>query len=177
VLAELNFARTQPDAYAETLRAYRGQYEGNRVREPGGARLVTHEGVAAVDEAIEFLRRQPRVGPLAASTALHRSAADQARDQGPDGLTGHMGADGSSPVRRIERYGLWRGEVAENISYGDAGPEDVVRQLIIDDGVADRGHRVNIFDPDLHLAGVACGPHRVYRHMCVIDFAEVVTAR
>jgi hypothetical protein len=43
--------------------------------------------------------------------------------------------------------------------------------LIIDSGVASRGHRRNIFHPDLAVVGVACGPHRDYGAMCVMDFA------
>jgi len=47
----------------------------------------------------------------------------------------------------------------------------VVRELIIDSGVPSRGHRRNIFYPPLDAAGVACGPHRQYANMCVMDFA------
>jgi hypothetical protein len=33
---------------------------------------------------------------------------------------------------------------------------------------------VNIFNPRLRLMGVACGPHKRYHLMCVIDFASNV---
>ena len=41
----------------------------------------------------------------------------------------------------------------------------------IDDGVRDRGHRHIMFSPEYHYAGAACGPHKTFGEMCVIEFA------
>ena len=43
--------------------------------------------------------------------------------------------------------------------------------LLVDDGVASRGHSRNLLDKAFTLIGVAVGPRPVYRHMCVMDFA------
>jgi len=67
--------------------------------------------------------------------------------------------------------------MAEDISYGYASPREVVLQLIVDSGVPGRGHRNNIFNPVFRQAGVACGPHRVYGAMCVVDFAGTMLRR
>jgi uncharacterized protein YkwD len=59
---------------------------------------------------------------------------------------------------------------SENVDYGQfTSGRDVVVDLIVDDGVPDRGHRRNIFDPSARVAGVACGRHPRYGSMCVID--------
>jgi uncharacterized protein YkwD len=126
---------------------------------------------AARDEAIVFLERQPPLPPLAPNADLALAAADQVAAQGPRGLTGHASADGSGPSERIHNHGVWRSRSAEAISYGYGDPAAVVRQLIIDAGVPGRGHRAILFDPNLAIAGVRCGPHARYRYMCVIDFA------
>ncbi len=165
----INLARTDPAAYAQRLRTHRRLYDGEVFREPGAIPIRTEEGVAAVDEAIAFLERQTPLPPLATNDILRRAAADHVADQGPRGLLGHAGSGGSTFIDRIVRHG---GPAAggENISYGSETGEAVVIQLIVDDGVADRGHRTNIFRPGYVSAGAACGPHTAYRYMCVIDF-------
>lgn len=60
----------------------------------------------------------------------------------------------------------------KSIAYGPEYAEDMVRQLIIDDAVPTRGHRKMLFDTRWRHAGAACGDHRGYRRMCVIDFGE-----
>jgi uncharacterized protein YkwD len=113
---------------------------------------------------------------------MSAAAADHVRDQGPRGGLGHAGTDRSAPATRVRRYGRWFGVVSENIQYGRAASaRDVVADLLIDDGVPDRGHRRNIFDSAIRVAGAACGPHAMYAQMCVIvhagDFAEATSSR
>lgn len=166
---QINLARTDPAAYARRLREHRTLYDGDVFRDPDGLAIRTQEGVSAVDEAIAFLERQTPLPPLAPNAVLRLAAADHVEDQGPFGAVGHVGSGGSTFIDRIVRHG---GPAAggENISYGSDSGEAVVIQLIVDDGVTDRGHRTNIFRPGYVSAGAACGPHRAYRYMCVIDF-------
>lgn len=178
VLAELNAARADPAGYAAKLRRWRVFYHDRLLQTPGDETgVMTREGVAAVDEAIADLERMAPLPPLDSSPLLIRSAARHVADQGPEGLVGHVGSDGSTVGQRLRDAGMWAGLAAENISFGHSTAEAVVRQLIIDDGVPDRGHRANIFDAKLNLAGVGCGPHQRYGWMCVIDFAGAVASR
>ena len=52
-----------------------------------------------------------------------------------------------------------------------------MRQLIVDSGVPNRGHRLNIFSRGYQAAGVGCARHSVYGAMCVIDFAGAIVQR
>ncbi len=172
VLAEINFARTRPRDYAERLRAYRKLFRGKIVYYPGNPDgLLTREGTRAVDEAIRFLERQPPLAPIAPSPLLARAARDHVAEQGPRGATGHVSADGANPVLRVQRRG-GGSYVAEVITYGPPSAVEVVRQLIVDDDVPGRGHRKTLFAAEMRFAGVACGPHRGYRVMCVADLGR-----
>ena len=171
LVREHNTARTDPAAYADLLEERLQYFDGNLLRLPGQIALVTREGRAAVEEAIRFLRRARPLPPLGPSRAMSRAARDHVRDQGPSGQIGHGGTDGSGPGDRLERYGIWSGRWAENISYGHGDARHIVIQLVVDDAVPDRGHRANIFHSGLFVLGVACGRHAAYGAMCVIDYA------
>lgn len=171
VVEELSLARTKPAQYATCLKELRGRFHGKNIEQPDGVLLTTREGLAAVDEAIGFLSAQAPLGALEPSEGLALGALDHVRDQGPRGVTGHDGSDGSRPASRVSRYGQWRAAMGENIAYGTDTPREIVMYLIIDDGVPDRGHRTNIFNPAFKCVGVAVGPHAHYRTMCVMEFA------
>lgn len=171
VLAEINFARQHPQEYADELREYRRYFDGPLLYLPGDENgVITHEGVGAVDDAIRFLERQSPLPPLGRGELLQLAARDHAEELGMTGANGHLSPNGASPGERVRRRG---GDiyVGEGISYGQTRADAVVRQLIIDDGVRGRGHRALLFDRGFRYAGIGCGDHRRFGHICVVDFS------
>lgn len=154
VLDEINYVRANPRAYADELRRADPHYG---------------EDPDALDEAVAELQRQRPLPPLTADGRIDDAARDHASAQGARGTVGH-GVAGSLG-QRLRKYGVFAGMSAENISYGYEDPRDVVRQLVVDSRVPGRGHRRNILSTGYSSAGVACGGHRSYGAMCVIDFA------
>lgn len=172
VLATLNAARADPSAYSASLKTYRGFFKANVVTVPGSpVDFETVEGTVPVDEAITFLGGQKGLATLSPSPLLAAAAADHVAEQSVSGRTGHFSADGAAPSDRVVKRG-GGALVTEVIAYGAVDAADVIRQLIVDDGVPDRGHRTLLFTPHLRYAGVACGPHPEFKTMCVIDMAD-----
>jgi uncharacterized protein YkwD len=172
IVDEYNLARTNPGEYARFIEETRPYYHGRYMDIPGQIRVVTREGSTAVNEAVRFLYRQKPLPPLTPSKGMSTAAKDLMTDSGPRGLIGHKGSDGSLPADRLNRHGRWKGTCGENISYGPRTAREIVMQLIIDDGVASRGHRGNIFDPEYRRIGVAYGPHKRFEIMSVQTFAK-----
>lgn len=177
IVAEINRVRSNPAAYAAELQKLRQYYDGNMLKLPGTVPLLTNEGVKALDEAIQAVSAASPTPTHTRSVGMSKAARDLVN---VGGLTKdpHTGKDGSTMSIRLNRYGKWQVSAAENISFGSNTAKDVVRQLIIDDGVASRGHRTNILKPNFRVTGVGCGSDSTfgkYGTMCVMDFANGYT--
>lgn len=175
---ETNLLRSNPSAYADLLAELRQYYSGNLLRLPNQLPIETQEGVAALDEAIAELRQTAPLPILTASRSLSQGARDHVRDQRKTGRTGHYGSDGSDPFVRLDRYGDRIGLAGENISYSpiNNGARWHIMQLLIDDGVLDRGHRRALLNTEYRLTGAACGRHPDFREICVMTYAAGFTA-
>ncbi len=172
VLEELNRVRSDPAGYAALLEAILPEFEGTVRRRPGTSVLLrTREGAAAVQEAIEALRQTAPMAVLRVSRGLTAAARDLAHDQEASGTVGHDGSDGSDPLVRANRHGTVEMGMSENVSYGMSDARDVLLQLLVDDGVASRGHRRNILDARMRLVGVGCAAHPRFRTVCVMNHA------
>jgi hypothetical protein len=171
ILEEVNFLRSNPGAFARELDDLRDRFDGDILLGEGdGPDFTTHEGPRAVSEAARELRRRRAVNTLMPSDLLARAAADHVRAQGASGQTGHY-SNGKGPGQRVKARGgnVYVGEV---IVYNYTSAQNAVQQLVVDDGVPDRGHRKLLFLPQYRYAGVACGSHRQWRNMCVIVLAQ-----
>lgn len=171
VLEELNYLRAKPSVYAAELDDFELRFDGRFVMgnddEPD---VMSKEGVRAVTEAARELRRVRPLPLITHSEILARAAADHVRAQGASGQTGHI-SNGRRPGDRVKARGGGP-YVGEVIAYGVWGARNAIRQFVVDDGVAGRGHRKLLLLQTYRYAGVACGSHSVWRNMCVIVLSE-----
>lgn len=170
VFEEMNQVRQNPEAYASKVEDMLSQFEGN-VLLKGNNRIMTREGTNAVQECVDFLKTCPSSPALTWSEPLASAAQTHVDDIGPKGITGHNGSDGSTMQSRIEQFCQWNITLGENIDFGNITGEDIVKALLVDDGVASRGHRTNIMKAEFLFAGAAFGNHERFGTMCVIDYA------
>lgn len=171
IIDEMNLARTEPQKYAAFVEEYKSYYDGNRLLIPGRKKaLVTNDGIAAVDEAINFLRAAQPLPAFGVAKGICSAAADHARDLAGKGINGHRGSDGSMPNARVDRYGAWDAAIGETLVYEVSTARLIIISLIIDDGVPNRGHRRNIFDPTYHVTGISVSEPLTFGSKCVIDY-------
>jgi len=172
VVLVMNMARTNPRLYAELyLEPMMALFDGKLIKYPGETFIMTNEGIKALKECIRVLKKQKPVGILIPKIGLSKAAADHAADIGKKGKLSHTGSDRSDIPKRVNRYGNWDIELGENIDAGNLDPVRIVSSLLIDDGVKNRGHRINIFNANFNFIGVSINTHKKYRHCCVMDYA------
>ncbi len=74
VIQEINIARTDPNKYATLLEEAKKNFDGMIYNDPYGKSIETKEGVAAFDEAIEYLKASLAMAPLNEVSGISRAA-------------------------------------------------------------------------------------------------------
>jgi uncharacterized protein YkwD len=172
LVEEINRIRSNPAAYADVLSEFRTMYRDQIVAIPGHMAVRTHEGVAAVDDAIAVAQATPPMTNLARSPGLTQSARAYAFQLGHETNLGRGNDDSITLHGRLDAYGRVNGMFAENVGavYRDA--RLMLLELFVDDGIETRVHRYNMLGPMFRVVGVGCAPHAKYEVVCVMDFAE-----
>ena len=148
VFNEQNRVRTNPDSYIEKLERATKFFKDKIFRHPAELPIETYEGVQGILDAIEFLKKQKPVEALQYSGELSQACKDHAKDIGSKGLSSHEGSDGNGLSERIEKYIEWDGAVAENLDFCYKFAENIVMNLIVDDGSKEKHQRNNLFNPE-----------------------------
>mmetsp|Transcript_5937 Transcript_5937/g.24849 ORF Transcript_5937/g.24849 Transcript_5937/m.24849 type:complete len:1150 (-) Transcript_5937:411-3860(-) len=182
LIAELNALRADPSAYVPILEASLASYRDDKSfwpSEPGVQAFMTHEGAAAVEDAIAYLRKhaasslhEPALRPLAMHDGMCRAARDHAEDLVRSGdRLGHTGSDGSKPADRLSRHGRWFERASECLAYRHVTPRMLVAQLVVDDGMPSRTQRGTALSSDMRAVGAAIVRHPSHGVLAVLTFA------
>lgn len=102
------------------------------------------------------------------------AAKDHVNDLGVTGEMSSIGSDGSLPPDRMARYCVINETWAESSCFGSVTPEEVLEQMIVNDGQTHRGFRKNIFNKLLKIVGVACGNHSAGGSIAQFEYAKGV---
>ena len=168
-----NELRINPQSFIPKLENSLKYYKDNKIYSPPDEDPIkTTEGIEAVQEAINFLKNQKGLTKLILSEEISKACQDHIKDIGPKGMTGHEGSDGKNISERIEKYGEWDGDIAENLDFGFKKAENIIMNLLIDDGVKERYQRSNIFYPGFRYIGIGIGPHKDYGTCVCIGYAR-----
>jgi len=162
VAALINSVRTKPSSFLPDIEAY---YRHVRSFTPNKRELSK-----AVGEIRKLLTKQKPLTPLMFDSTLIRAAIDHLRDTERHALIGHIGSDGSTPLDRVKRYGN-RTTIGECITYGQRNAAMILAAFLVDEGTPDRGHRINILNPNYTSVGIATGTHPKYGTTAVVVLA------
>jgi hypothetical protein len=172
VFNEQNRVRINPESYIEKLERATKFFKDKIFRHPAELPIETYEGVQGVYDAIEFLKNQNPVEPLQYCPELAQACKDHAKDIGSKGLSSHESSDGNGLCERIEKYVEWDGAIAENLDFCYKFAENIVMNLIIDDGSKEKHQRNNLFNPQFVYGGVACDNHKTFKICTVCNYAK-----
>ena len=171
IFKQQNELRKNPDSYIEKLEKSLNDYQNNILSKENEIPIPTYEGAKAVNDAINFLKNQEPLPELIYSQEMSLSCKDLVNDIGPKGLVTHEGTEIKNIYNRLEKYCDWDGAIAENLDFGFKIPENIIMNMIIDDGDENRYQRKNLFYPDFRYVGIGVGPHRDYGICVVIEYA------
>jgi hypothetical protein len=177
IFKEQNELRKNPKSYIEKLQNSLKFYNNYILLKEGEIPIPTYEGIEGVKNAINFLQNQKPVPELIYSKEISLSCKDILNDIGPKGLVSHEGTEIKNIYNRLEQYCEWDGAIAENLDFGFKNPENIIMNMIIDDGDENRYQRKNLFYPDFKYVGIAVGPHRDYGYCVVIEYALNIRER
>ncbi len=123
----INKLRQNPQLLNQDLEDMLGHFKNKYYKIPNtNINIITVEGDVAVKEALKHLKNLTPVSPLKFSEGLYLAAQDHCKDIGRRGIASHEGSDGSRMCDRIDRYGEWEISIAENISFDDSDPKEII---------------------------------------------------
>merc|ERR1719463_893199 len=156
----------------------RSCYEGNILTYPeSGIQLETVEGKEALEDCLQDLMNASPLPVLMHSQAIGRACQKHLADLQDNDFCSHIGTDGSTPEERLQKYGEHREQCGENIVFGMKHPKEIIYQMLIDDGVPERGHRANLLNMDFHFVGGAFGRHASAETAAVVVFVDAFKAK
>ncbi|MEO1258124.1 MAG: LysM peptidoglycan-binding domain-containing protein [Bacteroidota bacterium] len=133
---EINLVRSNPIGYIKYIEAYKREIQAGR----------GFGSVDACNELIAELRRTPPMSILQPTECIYRAAKKHGLDQKSTGSTDHVGTDGSYPWDRVRKECPEMRDGNENIAGGPSSVREILMTLLIDDGIANRGHRRTLLD-------------------------------
>jgi len=170
ILIEHNKIRADPKSYIPIVEAQMNLLKDKILYRPKEVPIETNEGATAYLEAIEFLKKQKPVDTLTFDERLSTACQEHAEDLGQKGLVSHESSKGVSVSERIEKYCEWEKCCAENLDFGTKTGKDCIIALLVDDGDIERGHRENLFKPEMSYIGIGAAIHKDYETVIVVNY-------
>jgi uncharacterized protein YkwD len=167
IFKEINKVRTDPAAYANWMQA-------NKNALPLSPSMMQP---STVNEAIQVLKTTSPLPALIYSEGIYKAAKEHVKNQLSSPSFSHIGTDGSNPITRMKRHGVFKFPGYENGSVmPSATARSIVLAWLIDNSSPERLHRAAILHTKIRFTAAACGTYDASVKakgavLCVADFA------
>jgi uncharacterized protein YkwD len=157
VIYLMNLARLNGKLFAET---YVQEYIDNSTNMIKNNHHIT--------SLINDLKNYKGAEPLLPQKDLFNCAQNHAIETGKKGIISHQNYS-----KRFKQFAPRYIYTGENCDYGHNKAIDIVMNLLIDDNVADKGHRKNILRKEFLSVGVSIQPHKKWDYTAVMCFGDL----
>ena len=173
LLHEINSVRTNPNGYTDKIVKFKEYFEGKVLKIPGEkVGIMTKEGPAAFDQAIDFLKTMQSYEPFIPSKGLFNASKEYLENIQK---VGYDQLDKIDINEIINKHGKYNSQLTNSMDFGSSTPEQIVINLLVCDGDSGRENREFFFNPILKKIGFASGKIDVYKHGTMIFAADDFT--
>ena len=173
LLHEVNSVRTNPNGYTDKIVKFKEYFEGKVLKIPGEkVGIMTKEGPAAFDQAIDFLKTMQSYEPFIPSKGLFNASKEYLENIQK---VGYDQLDKIDINEIINKHGKYNSQLTNSMDFGSSTPEQIVINLLVCDGDSGRENREFFFNPILKKIGFASGKIDVYKHGTMIFAADDFT--
>ena len=170
IITEINNLRQKPQSYLTNIKTAKTYYKSKEYHNPTSSfNILTEEGTLPIPSLLKLLKTQKKLKPLKKNETLKKIGETLLKKIGPLGKTASADKNLRLNIRTKSHFEK-EGQIAENISFGCNSAKEVVVQMLIDDGVENRGHRLNLLNSGFREIGVCCVDHEVYGVCCSVVF-------
>lgn len=127
------------------------------------------EGKSAWQEAADFLKTQSPVNPLRRVSCLDASTNIMVSDAVQYNIIGYVDKQGRTPFERMKET-CKINDGSESIAYGFLSARLAIIQLLVDDSVKDRNHRLTLFKNFTQMGVTAKAFPPDFASIVIIDF-------
>ena len=168
IISEINKVRQNPSSYIPLIKKQKDLIKGEILYRENQSPIQLTEGEKSFQNAIDYLKKKKKTFKLEENNNLNLAALDLVNDIGPKGLFSHEDSNGNNLNDRIEKYCEWEDCCNEIIQFSSKKPEEIIIDIIVDDGIENKLNRESLFNDNYKFIGCAINEHKDFGYVIVI---------
>ena len=168
IISEINKVRQNPSSYISLIKKQKDLIKGEILYRENESPIQLTEGEKSFQNAIDYLKKKKKTFKLEENNNLNLAALDLVNDIGPKGLFSHEDSNGNNLNDRIEKYCEWENCCNEIIQFSSKKPEEIIIDIIVDDGIENKLNRESLFNDNYKFIGCGINEHKDFGFVIAI---------